>query len=321
ARAAQTAHAARGTRGTRSNDVVVAVTSLEQRESNNHHVAHDARATSAAPDDVTPASRITPAAQAATAAHNASQESATGNVTLIGAGPGGPDLITLRGWRALHRADVVVADRLADPGLIRELDSGVLVIDAGKAPGAQQLSQDQINNVLVEHARAGRQVARLKGGDPFVLGRGGEEAAACAAAGIPCTVIPGLSSVTAGPTLAGIPLTHRDLGQSFCVVSGHLPPEHPDSRVNWLALAAGPDTLVLLMAVRNLRAIAAHLIACGRAETTPAACVERAGTARQRVHRGTLAELAHPDKAPEISNPAVIVIGPTAGDLGISHPA
>ncbi|MGH3395974.1 MAG: uroporphyrinogen-III C-methyltransferase, partial [Streptosporangiaceae bacterium] len=245
----------------------------------------------------------------------------TGTVTLIGAGLGGPDLITVRGWRALHAADVVVADRLADPGLIRELRPGVLLVDAGKAPGAQQLSQDQINRLLVEHAEAGRRVARLKGGDPFVFGRGGEEAVACAAADIPCMVIPGLSSATAGPALAGIPLTHRELGQSFCVVSGHLPPEHPDSRVNWAALAAGPDTLVLLMAVRNLRAIAAHLIACGRAQATPAACVERAGTARQRVHRGTLAELAHPDKAPEISNPAVIVIGPTAGDLGISHPA
>jgi uroporphyrin-III C-methyltransferase len=241
----------------------------------------------------------------------------TGTVTLIGAGPGGADLITLRGWRALHAADVVVADRLADPGLVRELRPGVLLIDAGKAPGTQQLSQDQINHLLVEHARAGRRVARLKGGDPFVFGRGGEEGVACAAAGVPCTVIPGLSSATAGPALAGIPLTHRDLGQSFCVVSGHLPPDHPGSRASWAALAAGPDTLVLLMAVRNLRAIAAHLIACGRPDTTPVACIERAGTARQRVHRGSLAELADPGQAPDISNPAVIVIGPTAADLGL----
>ena len=239
----------------------------------------------------------------------------TGTVTLIGAGPGGADLITLRGWHALHAADVVVADRLADPRLTGELRPGVLLIDAGKAPGTQQLSQDQINRLLVEHARAGRHVARLKGGDPFVFGRGGEEAVACAAAGLPCTVIPGLSSVTAGPALAGIPLTHRDLGQSFCVVSGHLPPGHPGSRVNWTALAAGPDTLVLLMAVRNLPAIAARLIADGRLGTTPAASIERAGTARQRVHRGTLAEFARPDQAPGISNPAVIVIGPTARDL------
>jgi len=318
-----------------SNDVVVALTLLERRESNNHVVAGPVAATSAAAGGVTPATgaasttgdagspaRVDPTAASASslasvdpATTTGPEAVAAGTVTLIGAGPGGPDLITVRGWRALQVADVVVADRLADPALISELRPGVLLIDAGKAPGRQRLSQDQINEVLVEHARAGRRVARLKGGDPFVFGRGGEEAVACAAAGISCTVIPGLSSATAAPALAGIPVTHRDLGQSFCVVSGHLPPEHPDSRVNWPALAVGPDTLVLLMAVRNLSAIAARLIACGRVETTPAACVERAGTDRQRVHRGTLAELAHPDKAPPVSNPAVIIIGPTAGDL------
>ncbi|HEU5418768.1 MAG TPA: uroporphyrinogen-III C-methyltransferase [Streptosporangiaceae bacterium] len=240
---------------------------------------------------------------------------ASGFVTLIGAGPGGSDLITMRGWRALHEADVVVADRLADPGLTRQLRPGVLLINAGKAPGAQQLSQDQINQVLTEHALAGRRVARLKGGDPFVFGRGGEEAAACAAAGIACTVIPGLSSALAGPALAGIPLTHREIGQSFTVVSGHLPPDHPDSRVDWKALAAGSDTLVLLMAVRNLRAIAAHLTACGTPPETPAACVQEAGTPGQRIFRSTLGGLADPDAAPPVRNPAVVIIGPTAGDL------
>ncbi|HEY7146563.1 MAG TPA: uroporphyrinogen-III C-methyltransferase [Streptosporangiaceae bacterium] len=231
---------------------------------------------------------------------------------MIGAGPGGPDLITIRGWQALHRADVVVTDRLADPGLVSELRPGVQVISAGKAPGAHQLSQDEINDLLIGHASAGRQVARLKGGDPFILGRGGEEAQACAAAGIPCQVIPGLSSATAGPALAGIPLTQRDVGQSFAVVSGHLPPGHPGSRVDWTALAAGADTLVLLMAVRNLRAIAAHLIGAGRPGSTPAACVENAATPAQRVLRCTLAGLAGPAAA-QISNPAVIVIGPVAG--------
>jgi uroporphyrin-III C-methyltransferase len=239
-----------------------------------------------------------------------------GAVTLIGAGPGGADLITVRGWRALHAADVVVADRLADPGLTGELRPGVVLIDAGKAPGRQQLSQDEINEVLVAHAAAGRQVARLKGGDPFVFGRGGEEAAACGAAGIPCTVIPGLSSATGGPALGGIPLTHREVSQSFAVVSGHLPPDHPASRVNWAALAAGTDTLVLLMAVRNLAAIAACLIALGRPESTPAACVQSAGTAGQRVLRATLAGLAA--GVTGVRNPAVIVIGPTAA---LSWPA
>jgi len=238
-----------------------------------------------------------------------------GSVVLIGAGPGGSDLITMRGWRALHDADVVVADRLADPALTRQLRPGVLLVNAGKAPGAQQLSQEQINQVLIEHARAGRRVARLKGGDPFVFGRGGEEAAACAAAGIACTVIPGLSSALAGPALAGIPLTHREIGQSFTVVSGHLPPDHPDSRVDWKALAAGSDTLVLLMAVRNLRAIAAHLTGCGTPPETPAALVQDAGTPGQRVFRGTLGGLADPDSELPVRNPAVIIIGPTAGDL------
>jgi histidinol-phosphate aminotransferase len=246
-----------------------------------------------------------------------------GSVTLIGAGPGGADLITVRGWRALHAADVVVADRLADPALTGELRPGVVLIDAGKSPGAQQLSQDEINQVLIEHAGAGWRVARLKGGDPFVFGRGGEEAAACAAAGIPCSVIPGLSSATAGPALAGIPLTHRELSQSFSVVSGHLPPGHPASRIDWGALAAGTDTLVLLMAVRNLPAIAGHLLALGRADTTPAACIESAGTATQRVRRTTLADLAGPPASkPPLRNPAVIVIGATAGvSVGGTDPA
>jgi histidinol-phosphate aminotransferase len=242
-----------------------------------------------------------------------------GSVTLIGAGPGGADLITMRGWRALHAADVVVADRLADPRLTSELRPGVVLIDAGKAPGAQQLSQDEISQVLVAHARAGHRVARLKGGDPFVFGRGGEEAAACAAAGIACSVIPGLSSATAAPALGGIPLTHLQVSTSFSVVSGHLPPGHPASRVDWAALAAGTNTLVLLMAVRNLPAIAARLLDLGWAAATPAACIEAAGTARQRVRRSTLAGLARAVPGdPPVRNPAVIVIGPTAGDLGLA---
>jgi siroheme synthase len=155
-------------------------------------------------------------------------------------------------------------------------------------------------------------VVRLKGGDPFVLGRGGEETAACAADGLAAAVVPGLSSATAGPGLAGVPLTHRELAQSFAVVSGHLPPGDPASRVNWAALAAGPDTLVLLMAVRHRQAIAAELVAAGRAVTTPVAAIENAGTDRQRVVRCDLAALAGPD-GPPVANPAVIVVGPTAG--------
>ena len=150
-----------------------------------------------------------------------------GRVTLVGAGPGGADLITLRGWRSLHTADVVVTDRLADPELTAQLRPGVKLVDAGKLPGAHQLSQEAIIETVLAHARAGRHVVRLKGGDPFVFGRGGEEVLACARAGIPCSVVPGLSSVTSAPALAGIPLTHRGLTQSFTVVSGHLPPRPP----------------------------------------------------------------------------------------------
>jgi histidinol-phosphate aminotransferase len=248
-------------------------------------------------------------------ARTAPRPSPAGTVTLIGAGPGGPDLITMRGWQALHSADVVVADRLADPALAAGLRPGVLLICAGKEPGAHQLSQQQINDILIEHASAGRTVARLKGGDPFVLGRGGEEAAACAAAGVSWSVVPGLSSATAAPALAGIPLTQREIGQSFTVVPGHLPPGHPDNRVNWPAVADGADTLVLLMAVRNLRAIAERLIAVGRAGATPAACVESAATPSQRIRRCTLAELAAGELTPGLTNPAVIIVGPTAGAI------
>jgi histidinol-phosphate aminotransferase len=241
---------------------------------------------------------------------------AAGRVTLVGAGPGSTDLITLRGWQALHSADVVISDRLADPGLTAELRPGVLLIDAGKAPRKHRLSQDEINTALVAHAQAGRHVVRLKGGDPFVLGRGGEEVLACAEAGIRCSVVPGLSSATAAPALAGIPLTHRGAAQSFTVVSGHLPPGHPHSPLDWGTLARSADTLVLLMAVANLTRIAQCLLELGKPPGTAVACIEQAATARQQITRCTLHDLARPAKAPAIGNPAVIVIGPTG--LGLA---
>ena len=238
-----------------------------------------------------------------------------GHVTLVGAGPGSADLITLRGWQALRSADVVISDRLVDPELTAGLRPGVVLIDAGKKPGEHRLSQEDISAELVAQARAGHHVVRLKGGDPFVLGRGGEEVLACAEAGIPCSVVPGLSSATAAPALAGIPLTHRGVAQSFAVVSGHLPPGHPDSPVDWKILARSADTLVLLMAAANLTSIARHLIGLGRPPGTDVACIERAATARQRVSRCTLGDLAGSRSAPAISNPAVIVIGPTVSAL------
>ena len=234
-----------------------------------------------------------------------------GRVTLVGAGPGGADLITLRGWQALHAADVVVTDRLADPELTAQLRPGVLLVDAGKLPGAHQLSQEAITETVLAHARAGRHVVRLKGGDPFVFGRGGEEVLACAHAGIRCSVVPGLSSVTSAPTLAGIPVTHRGLNQSFAVLSGHLPPGHPDSTVDWPSLARSTETLVLLMAVGNLERIAAFLLDGGRRSSTPVACVQHAGTPGQRVTSCSLTELADPEVSRRIDSPAVVVIGPT----------
>lgn len=256
-----------------------------------------------------PASR--PAAPPALSA----QPQSPGRVTLVGAGPGSTDLITLRGWRALHSADVVISDRLADPGLTAGLRPGVLLINAGKTPGEHRLSQEQIGAALVAHARTGRHVVRLKGGDPFILGRGGEEVLACAEAGIPCAVVPGLSSATAVPALAGIPLTHRGVAQSFAVVSGHLPPGHPDSPVDWGILARSADTLVLLMAVANMTSIAQCLLELGRPPLTAVACIERAATASQRVTVCTLGDLAAPERAPAIRNPAVIVVGPTVSAL------
>ena len=243
-----------------------------------------------------------------------------GHVTLVGAGPGSTDLITLRGWQALHSADVVISDRLADPAFTAQLRPGVLLINAGKAPGEHQLSQEEIGAALVAHARAGHHVVRLKGGDPFILGRGGEEALACAEAGIRCDVVPGLSSATAAPALAGIPLTHRGLSLSFAVVSGHLPPGHPGSPVDWAALARSADTLVLLMAVANRASIAQRLLDLGRPPETAVACIEQAATARQQVTRCTLRELALPGSSPAVANPAVIVIGPTVSLLPPAQP-
>ena len=238
-----------------------------------------------------------------------------GHVTLVGAGPGSTDLITLRGWRALQAADVVVSDRLADPGLTSGLRPGVVLIKAGKAPGKHHLSQDEIAAALIAHARAGRQVVRLKGGDPFIFGRGGEEVLACAEAGIPCTVVPGLSSATAAPALAGIPLTHRGVAQSFTVVSGHLPPGHPDGAVDWASLGRPGETVVLLMAVANLTSIARHLVALGRPASMAVACIERAATPRQVLTTWTLGDLAQGPAPPPIENPAVIVLGPTVHAL------
>ncbi len=235
-----------------------------------------------------------------------------GGVALVGGGPGDPELITVRGRRLLARADVVVADRLAPPELLAELGPHVEVIDAAKIPYGRAMAQDAINDVLIERARAGQFVVRLKGGDPFVFARGYEEVLACAEAGIPVTVVPGVTSAISVPAMAGVPVTHRGVNHEFVVVSGHLAPEHPESLVNWNALAQLSGTLVLLMAVERIELFADALIKGGRPAQTPVLVVQHGTTAAERIVRTTLAEAPARIRGDAIRPPAIIVIGPVA---------
>ena len=246
---------------------------------------------------------------------------AAGSVALVGGGPGDPELITVRGRRLVAQADVVVVDRLAPRGLLDSLAEDVEIIDCGKSAHRHNLTQAQINDVLVERARAGRRVVRLKGGDPFVFGRGGEEWLACVAAGVPVTVVPGLSSALAGPALAGIPLTHRGLAADFTVVSGHLDPGRPsDEGIDWPGLAQHAGTLVLLMAMDRLDLIAKELIEHGRSADTPAAVVHRATTPAQRVLRAPLHAIAAAAEREGVGAPAVVVIGEVVDVLASPTP-
>lgn len=231
------------------------------------------------------------------------------SVALVGGGPGDPGLITVRGREALMSADVVVVDRLAPLALLDELPPGTRVVDAAKIPGGRAMVQQEINRVLVEEARAGRRVVRLKGGDPFVFGRGGEEVQACLAAGLPVDVVPGVSSAVAVPALAGIPVTHRGVAQGFTVVSGHVPPGDPRSQVDWAAVARAGTTLVLLMAVENLEAITQALLGGGLDGGVPAACVVDGTLPCQWVVRAPLRDLAAAARSAGVRNPAVVVIG------------
>jgi uroporphyrin-III C-methyltransferase/precorrin-2 dehydrogenase/sirohydrochlorin ferrochelatase len=232
-----------------------------------------------------------------------------GRVILVGGGPGDPDLITVRGMLALRSADVVVADRLGPRSLLADLPDTVTVIDVGKSPRGPAAKQEDIIDLLIEHARDGSVVVRLKGGDPFIFGRGGEELLACAEAGIECSVVPGISSAIAAPGLAGIPVTHRGLAQDFAVASGHLPPGHPGSTVDWARLGSTTSTVVLLMAVHTLPAIADALLAAGRDPLTPVACVQEGGTSTQRVLVSSLEAVAKDAATFGLAAPSVIVIG------------
>jgi uroporphyrin-III C-methyltransferase/precorrin-2 dehydrogenase/sirohydrochlorin ferrochelatase len=237
-------------------------------------------------------------------------------VALVGAGPGDPELITVKGRRLLAAADVVVADRLVPGMLLGELRPDVEFVDAAKIPYGPAAAQEEINRILVDRATAGKFVVRLKGGDPYVFGRGGEEAIACAEAGVPVLVVPGVTSSIAAPALAGIPVTHRGVAHEFTVVSGHLPPDSPQSLVDWPALGRLRGTVVVMMGLKNLPRIAARLIAEGRPAETSVAVVQEGSTAHQRTLRSTLGTVAGDAAEAGLRPPAVVVIGDVV-DVGL----
>jgi len=226
-------------------------------------------------------------------------------VALVGAGPGDPDLLTLRAARLLAEADVVVHDALVGDGVLALTNPLAELIDVGKRPG-QGVAQDLINVLLVRLAGEGKQVVRLKGGDPFVFGRGGEEAQALAEAGIVCEIVPGISSAVAAPAAAGVPVTYRGLSASFTVVTGHR--QHGELPVNWGALAQAGGTIVVLMGVAQRAQIATELMAGGLSAATPVASIHRATTGEQQVVRCRLDQLA----AADVHSPATLVIGAVA---------
>ncbi|MFC8923803.1 uroporphyrinogen-III C-methyltransferase [Cellulosimicrobium sp. NPDC057127] len=239
-----------------------------------------------------------------------------GKVVLVGGGPGAVDLLTLRGRRALAEADVVVADRLGPVDVLEELAPGVEVIDVGKTAGDHPVPQHEINAILVEQARRGREVVRLKGGDPFVYGRGGEEVLACREAGVPVEVVPGVSSALSVPALAGIPLTHRGTVAAFHVVSGH----DGLDEASLVSVRDRTATLVVLMGVSQLARITAQALDAGADPALPVAVVESGSTPRQRVTRAPLVDVAERATQAGVRAPAIIVIGDVAAE-GRLHPA
>lgn len=232
-----------------------------------------------------------------------------GTVYLVGAGPGDPGLLTLRGLALLRKADVVIYDRLVNPVLLDEAPARALRIFAGKRAGTHNLPQEQINALMIVHARRGRSVVRLKGGDPCVFGRGGEEAEALAEAGIPFEIVPGVSAAAAAPAYAGIPLTHRDFSSSFAVITGHEGGCKEKQAVDWGRLARSVDTLVVLMGVRTLPRIVAGLLAHGRSPETPVALIRWGTTEAQETITGRLADIVAKAEAARLEPPVVAVIG------------
>ena len=241
-----------------------------------------------------------------------SGQSRLGFVSLVGAGPGDPELITVRGRNRLAAADVVVYDRLIDPRILDVVPASAERVFVGKARGSIMLSQRAIECVLIDRARAGKRVVRLKGGDPFVFGRGAEEVESLVRAGIPCEVVPGISSAIAAPGAAGIPVTHRELASTVTVVTGHEDPDKPESTVDWEWVARAPGTVVVLMGLGGIDALCNRLIAHGRDPRTPAAVVASGTLPAQRSVMAPLGHLPAATLSAEIVSPAVIVIGDVA---------
>jgi uroporphyrinogen III methyltransferase/synthase len=236
----------------------------------------------------------------------------TGFVSLVGGGPGDPGLLTLAGRDRLERCDVVVYDRLIDPALLDYAPKAAERIFAGKSPESKALTQDEINALLVEQGLAGKRVVRLKGGDPFVFGRGGEEALALAKAGVPFEVVPGITSAIAAPAYAGVPVTHRGIASSFAVVTGHEDEDKPDSSVDWRRMATAVDTIVVLMGAAALRGVSQRLVEGGRPTETPAVTVEWGTTTRQRSVTATVETISDAVRDAGLRNPLLTVIGGVA---------
>jgi uroporphyrinogen III methyltransferase/synthase len=233
----------------------------------------------------------------------------SGKVYLVGAGPGDPGLMTVKGLDCLRRADVIIYDRLVDESILNEGRPEAEKIYVGKADRLHILEQDAINQLLLEKAREGKVVVRLKGGDPFVLGRGGEEAGILTRHGIPFEVVPGVTSASAVPAYAGIPVTHREVASSFAVITGHKASDRGEPRISWDKLATGADTLVILMGMQNLAKIVDQLIKHGRSPSTPVAVITHGTTNRQRCVTGTLEDILPKVKSENLQPPSVVVVG------------
>lgn len=233
----------------------------------------------------------------------------SGKVFLVGAGPGDPGLITVKGLECLRKADVLIYDRLVDETILHEAPSHAEKIYVGKASSHHTLEQGAINQLLIEKAKEGKRVVRLKGGDPFVLGRGGEEAEALVENGVPFEVVPGVSSSTAVPAYAGIPVTHRGVASSFTVVTGHKASDRGEPVIAWDKLAAAGDTLVILMGMKNLVHVVDQLVQNKKPPSTPVAVITEGTTGRQRCVTGTLQDIVGKVKSENLKPPSVVVVG------------